>query len=79
MIKTFKYTKADGSVSTRKVYQLNIVGGDKLLCADLTEFNEDEVQDYSDILDGIHAEYIQAIKDVGLGSTFRTFLLDRMG
>ena len=78
MLKTFKYTKADGSVSTRQVYQLNIVDGDKLLCVDLTEFDADEAQDYVAILDSIHKEYIQAIHDVGLGSTFRTFLTDRM-
>ena len=78
MLKTFKYTKANGDMSIRQVYQLNIVDGDKLLCADLTEFDADETQDYETILDSIHAEYIQAIKDAGLGSTFRTFLIDRI-
>ena len=77
MLKTFKYTKANGDVSIRQVYQLSLVD-DKLLCADLTEFDAEETQDYEAILDSIHNEYIQAIKDAGLGSTFRTFFLEKM-
>lgn len=76
MLKTFNYTKADGNKSTRTVYQMNIVDGDKLLCVDLSEFSQDEQGDYNIILEKIHNDYIQAIKDVGLGSTFRTFLID---
>jgi len=78
MIKRFKYTKANGDISYRKVYPLNLSGDDKLLCADLTEFDTQEAEEYSALLDEIHQNYIQAIKDVGLGSTFRTFLLDRI-
>jgi len=79
MLKSFKYTKASGDMSIRQVYPLNLSGDDKLLCVDLTEFDAQETEEYEAILDSIHNEYIQAIKDVGLGSTFRTFFLDRMG
>lgn len=78
MLKTFKYTKANGDESLRLVYPMNIVGDDKLLCVDLTEFDNEETQEYEDILDHIHNEYIEAIKQVGLGSTFRTFFLEKM-
>lgn len=78
MIKNITYTKESGDTSRRSVYPLNIVYGDKLLCVDLTEFDSDEVQEYEAILDQIHKDYIQAIKDAGLGSTFRTFLIERI-
>ena len=78
MLKTFKYTKENGDTSTRTVYQMNIVDGDKLLCVDLTEFDELERQYYMDVLDYVHKGYIQAIKDEGLSSCFRTFLINRM-
>lgn len=78
MLKIFNYTKVDGSKSARVVYPLNLSGDDKLLCVDLTEFNAEERQEYDDILDEIHKNYIKAIKEVGLGSTFRTFFIERM-
>jgi len=78
MLKKFKYTKADGSVSYRNAFQLSIVGGDKILCVDLTEFEADDIVEYDKLMTEIHNSYIDAIKDLGLGSTFRTFLIDRM-
>jgi len=79
MLKTFKYTKASGNVSIRQVYQMSIVDDDKLFCVDLTEFTAEEAEEYETILNTIHEQYIEAIKDAGLGSCFRTFLLERMG
>jgi len=78
MLKTFKYTKPSGDTSIRQVYPLNVVGNDKLLCVDLTQFDTDDKQDYENLLNQIHNDYIQAIKDAGLGSTFRTFFLEKM-
>lgn len=76
MLKRFQYKKADGSISERTVYQLNLVDNDKLLCVDLSEFSIQEQIDYSALMDEIHKNYIDAIKEVGLGSTFRTFKLE---
>lgn len=76
MLKKFKYKKASGDISDRTVYQLNLVDDDKLLCADLSEFSIQEQIDYSALLDEIHKNYIDAIKEIGLGSTFRTFLIE---
>lgn len=78
MLKTFNYTKANGDTSKRTVYELKIVDGDKLLCVDLSEFDSDEQNEYEIIMNNIHDQYIQAIKDEGLGSTFRTFLINRI-
>ena len=78
MLKTFKYTKANGDMSIRQVYTLNLSGDDKLLCVDLTEFDIEETEQYVGLLDEIHKNYLDAIKEVGLGSTFRTFFLERM-
>ena len=78
MLKVFKYTKAGGDTSIRTVYPLNIVGDDKLLCVDLSEYDETEKEEFQSILEAIHNEYIQAIKNVGLGSNFRTFFLDKI-
>jgi len=78
MLKQFKYTKESGDTSNRVVYPLNLSGEDKLLCVDLTEFDSDEREQYADLLDEIHKNYIEAIKEVGLQSTFRTFFLERM-
>ena len=75
MIKTFKYTKENGNVSNRTVYPLGIVE-DKLFCVDLSEFSVEEQQDYEVILDALHKNYIEAVKEVGLGSAFRLFFTE---
>ena len=77
MIKHFIYTKKDNSVSERYVHQISAVD-DKMLTIDLTEFDVDEREEYEDILNHIHAQYIQAIKEVGLGEQFRYFFLDKV-
>ena len=65
-------------MSIRQVFPMNIVGDDKLLCIDLTEFDADETKEYEILLEEVHKDYIQSIKDIGLGSTFRTFFLEKM-
>ncbi len=74
-MKHFYYTKKDNSVSERIVHPVGIVN-DKLLALDLTEFDNDERDEYDAILKRIHSQYLQAIKDVGLGTQFRYFFFD---
>lgn len=69
------YKKENGEISERFAHPLNLVDN-KLLCIDLTEFDSDDRQEYEDILNRIHSQYIQAIKEVGLGSQFRYFFTD---
>ena len=75
MVKHFYYTKKDNKVSERYVHPMGVVG-DKLFAVDLTEFDIDEREDYENILDHIHRQYIQAIKEAGLGEQFRYFFFE---
>jgi len=77
MLKRFKYTKENGDKSSRTVFSL-MGDTERLFCVDLSEFDSDELDQYVELLDEIHNNYIDAIKEIGLGSTFRTFLTKRM-
>jgi len=77
MLKSFNYTKENGDKSRRTVFQL-MGTEDRFFCIDLTEFDAQEQDDYLVILNELHDNYIEAIKEVGLGSTFRTFLYERV-
>jgi len=77
MLKRFKYTKESGDKSNRTVFP--IMGDtERLFCVDLSEFDDSEKELYATMLEDIHKSYIDAIKDIGLSSTFRTFLTERM-
>ncbi len=74
-MKHFFYTKNNNTTSERFAHPVGIVQ-DKLLAIDLTEFDIDERDDYEAILNQIHSQYIQAIKDAGLGQQFRYFFFN---
>lgn len=77
MLKIFNYTKENGDKSKRLVFQLNGTA-DRFFCVDLSEFDIQEQDDYLAILNQLQDNYIRAIEEVGLGSTFRTFLNERV-
>jgi hypothetical protein len=77
MLKTFKYTKENGEVSTRVVYPMHLVD-DKMLSIDVSKLSDEARQDAKVVLDAIHKQYIQSIKDAGFGSNFRYFFLEQM-
>ena len=77
MLKRFNYTDVKGKKTTRTVHPIGIVD-DKLFCTDLSEYSAEEREEYMYILEALHKQYIQAIKDVGLGTNFRNFFLDKM-
>lgn len=72
MLKHFKYTKSDGATSERWVYQLH-APSDKLMGLDLTEFSEDEREEYLEKLELLFEDVKDAIKEMGLGGQYRQF------
>ena len=74
-MKHFKYRKSDGTVTERFAHPMGVVD-DKLFTVDLTEFSTKEREEYEEILKSIHTQYVQAIKDVGLGTSFRYFFFE---
>ena len=77
MLKRFNYVDTKGKKTTRIVHPVGIVD-DKVFSVDLSEYSAEEREEYAYILDALQKQYIQAIKDVGLGSNFRLFFLDKM-
>jgi len=77
MFKRFHYTDLKGKESDRVVYPLSIVD-DKIFAIDVSEYSAEEREEYGYILEAIHKQYIQAIKDAGLSSNFRYFFIDKM-
>lgn len=75
-MKHFFYRKGNGEISERFVHPMGLAGDDKLFAVDLTEFDIEEREDYEAILDHIHNQYIQAIKEAGLGNNFRHFFFE---
>ena len=71
-VKEFTYTKANGDVSERVVFTLNPVS-DMLFGLDLTEFSEDEREEYIDQLVALDNLIKGAIIDMGLNSQYRNF------
>lgn len=79
MIKHFMYKKKDDSVSERYAHPLGVAEDNKkLLAIDLTEFTEEERKEYEEILNSIHRQYLDAIKEVGLGNNFRYFFINEI-
>jgi len=77
MLKRFNYTDLKGKKTTRLVHPIGIVD-DKMFCVDLSEYSAEEREEFTYVLDAIHKQYIQAIKEIGLGSNFRNFFFDKM-
>lgn len=71
-MKHFTYRKRDNTVSERYVHPMGVVD-DKLFAVDLTEFDPQERVEYEALLNQIHADYIEAVKEAGLGQQFRHF------
>ena len=73
----FWYKKKANDVSERFVVP---IGADKHLLnvVDLTEYDEDERDFYEKKLHDIRINYINAIKDAGLETNFRSFNMERM-
>ncbi len=72
MLKHFFYKKDNGSVSERFAYPMGIVDN-KLFAVDLSEYESVERAEYEALLEKIHTQYIQAIKEAGMGTNFRYF------
>ena len=71
------YTKADSQVSERFIVPIGTVD-DKIHAVDLTEFDEEEREYYDKLLHDIRINYINQIKDAGLGANFRYFFMDKL-
>lgn len=71
-MRTIKYTKKDGKSSERFVHIIS-EPGDCYLAIDFSEYNEEEREIYESQFLELHDEYLQAIKDIGLGSNYRWF------
>ena len=75
MLKSFTYTKGSGEKSTRTVYPIGVVD-DKLFSIDLTDLDDTERQYYAKLLDAVHKEYIEGIKEVVGDTRFRYFFFE---
>lgn len=77
MLKHFTYTKANGEVSTRTVYPIGVVD-DKLFSIDLSDLDDTERLYTERLLDQVHKQYIEGIKETVGDSRFRYFFFDKM-
>jgi len=73
----FDYTDKKGKETNRTVWVMS-PASDKVLCIDLTEFDEDERKEYARILEELKTSYMESIREVGLGTNFRQFFKDKM-
>ena len=71
-MKTIKYTKKDSTVSTRNILVIS-EPKHNLFAIDLTEFAEQEQEFYAEEFTRLHEDYLEAIRDLGLGSCYRQF------
>jgi len=78
MLKHFTYTKKSGEKTNRVIYPLRLIDGDKILAIDLTDYNDKEREDYTNLLDKIHREYLDNIYEAGFASNFRSFFVENM-
>ena len=72
MIKSFTYTKADGSSTDRVVLVLK-EPTEMLLALDITEFSLEERAIYIAEVEEAEDTFKQSIKNAGLGSQYRFF------
>jgi hypothetical protein len=75
VIKSFKYTKANGDASYRKVYPIG-VQDTKLFAIDMTDLDEPTRQLFAEQLDVIHKRYIQEIEETVGTDRYRLFFFD---
>lgn len=76
-VKEFTYTKPDGKVSERYVWELNPIT-DMLFALDLTEFDQDERDYYISRLEMLNEDMRDAIIEIGLASQYRNFKSERI-
>lgn len=74
-MKHFNYTKANGDVSERYVFPINMPS-DMMLGIDLTEFDEKDRSAYVTQLELLYADVRDAIIDMGLNMQYRNFKKD---
>lgn len=72
MIKSFTYTKADGSSTDRVVLVLK-EPTDMMLALDITEFSLEERSVYEAEIKDAEDTFKESIKNAGLGSQYRYF------
>lgn len=71
-VKHFIYTKANGDVSERAVWPIN-TPSNMLFGLDLSEFDQEDREQYVQSLIELEHDYMDAIYELGLGSQFRNF------
>ena len=76
-MKHFVYRKKKDEVSERFVVPIGMVD-DKLHAVDLTEYSDEEREIFEKELHDLRIDYINGIKDAGLGTNFRYFFLDNI-
>ena len=75
VIKTFTYTKESGDKSVRTVYPIGVVD-DKLFAIDLSDMDEEQREQAKDLLEFVHKQYIDGIKEAVGSSRFRYFFFE---
>jgi hypothetical protein len=75
MLKSFKYTKANGNISHRTVYPIG-VQDDKLFTIDLTDLEDAERHIVASQLEEVHKRYIADIVEVVGSDRFRLFFFE---
>lgn len=77
MLRSFIYTKASGDKSARTVYPIGVVD-DKIFSIDLTDLSDEERVYNEKLLDAVHKQYIEGIKEVVGDTRFRFFFMEQM-
>lgn len=79
---TFKYTKADGSVSERTLLTLVEPGGDKFAGIDLSMMEPADAAQFVRAAQDLHDEYLESMKELqrqfDLKHNYRQFLASGM-
>lgn len=73
MLKRITYRKKNKEVTERVVYPIQ-EPCDSMLAIDLTEFSEEERENYQVILEEMSKAFKDAINEVGLSHNYRRFL-----
>lgn len=75
VLKTFTYTKENGEKSVRTVYPIGVVD-DKLFSIDLSDLNDIDREEAKMLLEAVHKQYIEGIKEAVGSSRFRYFFFE---
>lgn len=77
MRKTFKYRKPNGDESHRDVFVISSPS-ESYLTIDLSEFDDDEKEEYLDELENAKQYLADIINELGLKTNYRNFRNDRI-